>query len=60
MTQTRKLWAVVMEHDRFTTLWILAPTAVRAAEKAIRFCTKDGVYHPVVREVKSHGTIDVF
>ena len=59
--QSRNLWAVKMEHHAYTTMWVLASTAEKAAQKAIRFCQQnDDIRRPVVKEVKSHGTIDVF
>ena len=62
MTQpSRNLWAVKMVHHAYTTMWVLASTAEKAAQKAIQFCQKnDDIRHPVVKEVKSQGTIDVF
>ena len=58
---SRNLWAVKMEHHAYTTMWVLASTAEKAVQKAIAFCQKnDDISRPVVKEVKSQGTIDVF
>lgn len=58
---SKNLWAVRMQHLSYSSLWIVASTVERAAQKAIRLCRRqDGISRPVVREVKSHGTIDAF
>jgi hypothetical protein len=58
---SRNLWSVRMQHLTYESLLVLAPTAEKAANKAIAFTKKnDGVPKPVVKEVKFSGTIDAF
>lgn len=58
---SRNLWTVRMQHLSCESLLILAPTVEAAVRKAITFAKrKDGLKRPVVKEVTSSGTIDVF
>lgn len=58
---SRNLWSVRMQHMSYENLLILAPTAEKAAHKAIVFCRKnDSLVRPVVKEIKFSGTIDAF
>lgn len=60
---SKNLWIVRMEHLPLG-LWVLAPTAEAAIQKAIDFSKQDeesgSVKNPVVKRVEFTGTIDAF
>lgn len=58
---SRNLWSVKMQHMAWESLWVLAPTAESAGQKAIRLCRReDQLKSPVVKSVTFSGTIDAF